>query len=71
MKKYLVIIEKTRTGYSAFSPDLPGCIATARTKISIEKRMHEVIEFHIEGMQIEGKKIPKAHSYSKYLTIVA
>lgn len=71
MKKYLIIVEKTKTGYSAYSPDLPGCIATAKTKISVEKRMQGAITFHLEGIQTEGNKIPRPQSYSKYLTVAA
>lgn len=71
MKKYLVIIEKSKTGYSAFSPDLPGCVAAAKTKSAVEKRMKQAIAFHLEGMQMEGNKIPRSYSYSKYLTVAA
>jgi len=62
--KYLVIIEKTDTGYSAFSPDLPGCVATGATKERAEKNMRNAIAFHLEGMQEEGLKIPQPHSTS-------
>lgn len=59
MKKYLVVFEKTRTGYSAYVPDLPGCISTGRTRKEIEKNIQEAIEFHIDGMIIDGEKIPE------------
>lgn len=59
MKKYLVIYKKTHTGYSAYAPDLPGCISTGTTKKEIEKNMQEAIEFHIEGMLLDGEKIPE------------
>jgi predicted RNase H-like HicB family nuclease len=55
---YLIIIEKTSTGFSAYAPDLPGCIATAQTVIGVRSRMREAIEFHIEGLQLEGLPIP-------------
>jgi predicted RNase H-like HicB family nuclease len=71
MKKYLVVIEKTRTGFSAFSPDLPGCVATGKTRRVVEKRMHDAIEFHLEGLKAEGQKVPKPQSYSTYLEIAA
>jgi predicted RNase H-like HicB family nuclease len=48
--KYLVIIEETKTGYSAFSPDLPGCIVAGSDKEDVEKNMKEAIAFHLEGM---------------------
>jgi predicted RNase H-like HicB family nuclease len=71
MKEYLIIIEKTSTGYSAYSPDLQGCIAAGSTKSDVEKNMHEAIEFHLEGLQAEGLPIPLSSSYSKYIKIPA
>ncbi len=71
MTKYLIIIEKTETGYSAYSPDLPGCVATGSTSEQTELTMREAIEFHIEGMKAEGLKIPKPSSKSSYVEIAA
>ena len=65
--KYLVIIEETETGYSAFSPDLPGCVAAGSDKEEVEKNMKEAIAFHLEGMDEEGLEIPQPHSFSTYL----
>lgn len=59
MQRYLVIFEKTATGYSAYVPDLPGCIATGRTKNEAEKLIYESIKFHLEGLKAEKIKIPK------------
>lgn len=58
MLKYLVILEKTETGYSAFVPDLPGCIATGKTRASVEKNIFEAIQFHLEGLKEEKLQIP-------------
>ncbi|HEY4786469.1 MAG TPA: type II toxin-antitoxin system HicB family antitoxin [Bacteroidales bacterium] len=58
MIKYLIIIEKTETGYSAYVPDLPGCIATGRTKQMVERRIYEAIQFHLEGLKEEHIAIP-------------
>ena len=69
--KYLVIIEETETGYSAFSPDLPGCVATASSKEEVEKDMKDAIAFHLEGMDQEGLEVPKPHSSSTYLEVPA
>lgn len=69
--KYLVIIEETKTGYSAFSPDLPGCIATGSAKEEVEKNMKDAIAFHIEGMDQEGLEVPQPHSFSTYLEVPA
>ncbi|MCL5990671.1 MAG: type II toxin-antitoxin system HicB family antitoxin [Bacteroidetes bacterium] len=69
MNKYLIIIEKTKTGYSAYSPDVPGCIATGNTKKSTEENMKEALEFHIEGLLEEGMEIP--NSMVKYAEFVS
>ncbi|NQU25425.1 MAG: type II toxin-antitoxin system HicB family antitoxin [Candidatus Nealsonbacteria bacterium] len=65
--KYLVIIEKSDTGYSAYSPDLPGCVSTGATREETELNMQEAIEFHLEGMRSEGYEIPKPNSTSAYV----
>jgi len=69
--KYLIVIEETSTGYSAFSPDLDGCVATGSTKEETEVNIKEAIEFHLEGLRNEGFEIPSSHSYSRYLEIPA
>lgn len=56
--EYLVIIEKTNTGYSAYVPDLPGCITVSDTKEEIEKNIQEAIKLHLEGMREDGIEIP-------------
>lgn len=58
MRKYLIIIEKTETGYSAYVPDLPGCIATGNTKERTEKHIYEAIQFHLEGLKESNMPIP-------------
>ncbi len=65
--KYLIVIEETETGYSAYTPDIQGCVATGTTREDVERTMQEAIEFHIEGMVEEGLDIPRPHSYSTYL----
>ena len=69
MKKYLIIIEKTKTGYSAYSPDLVGCVASGQTREEVEKNMKEAIKFHLEGLGTEGLEIPESHSYSTYVEV--
>ena len=71
MKKYLIIIEKTDGGFSAYSPDLEGCIASGSSREEVEKNMQEAIAFHLEGLQEEGYEIPQPKSYSKYVNISA
>jgi len=52
MSRYLISIERTSTGFSAYSPDLPGCVATGATREELEKEMHGTIEFHLEGLRL-------------------
>ncbi len=54
MNRYLIIIEESATGFSAYSPDVPGCVATGRTRAVVEREMHDAIEFHLEGLREEG-----------------
>lgn len=56
-KKYSIVIEKTDTRYSAYSPDIPGCIATGRTRQEVKKNIREAIEFHLEGFAMEKQEI--------------
>jgi predicted RNase H-like HicB family nuclease len=71
MSRYLVIIEKTATGFSAYSPDLPGCVATGRTRKEVGQKMHEAIEFHIEGLRLAGEDIPEQQSQASYCEVAA
>ena len=57
--KYLTVIEKTSTGYSAYSPDLAGCVSTGATIEEVTTNMQEAIQFHLEGLKLEGYEIPK------------
>ena len=56
---YAVIYARTRTGYSAHVPDLPGCIATGRTLPLVKRRMREAIALHIQGMREDGERVPR------------
>lgn len=69
--RYLIVIEKSKTGFSAYSPDLPGCVATGSTKRRTEKAMRGAIEFHLEGLRAEGRKVPAPRSSSVYVEIPA
>ena len=71
MKKYLTIVEKTETGYSAFSPDVPGCGSTGKTRAEVEHNIQEAIEFHLEGLRLEGYNMPEPNSYSAYVEVAA
>lgn len=69
--KYLIVIEPTNTGFSAYSPDLPGCISTGRTREEVEQNMHDAIEFHLEGLREDGYEVPEPHSASAYVEVAA
>ena len=71
MSRYLIILEETTTGYSAYSPDLPGCIATGATREEAESEMHDAIEFHIEGLRIAGEPVPEPRSHAAYCETAA
>jgi predicted RNase H-like HicB family nuclease len=55
--RYLIVIEESKTGYSAHSPDLLGCVATGRTRSAVEKTMRAAIEFQLEGLREEGENV--------------
>jgi predicted RNase H-like HicB family nuclease len=59
--QYAVVVEKTGNGYSAYVPDLPGCVAAARTRAETERLIREAIQFHLEGLRENGDPIPQAH----------
>ena len=67
--EYLVVYEKTATGYSAYVPDLPGCITTGRTIQEIERNIREAIEFHLEGLREDGEAIPDPHTAVAYVEL--
>ena len=67
MKKYLIVIEPTQTGFSAYSPDLPGCVSTGRTREEVEQNMREAIAFHLDGLREEGQTVPEPQTYSAYI----
>jgi predicted RNase H-like HicB family nuclease len=69
--KLLIVIEKTKTGFSAYSPDVPGCVATARTRKAIEKAIKKAIAFHLTGMRAERLKVPTPRSYSTFVEVPA
>ena len=68
---YLIVIEKTNTGYSAYSPDLPGCVSTGVTREDVERNMQEAVEFHLDGLREEGYPIPEPASASAYVSVAA
>lgn len=69
MVRYLVIIEKAKGNYSAFSPDLPGCVATGRSREATEKKMKKAIALHVRGLKRDNQPLPEPRSYAGYVDI--
>ncbi len=69
--KYLVVIEPTSTGFSAYSPDLPGCISTGATRAEVEDNMREAVELHLEGLREEGYPVLASGTSSACVEIPA
>jgi len=63
------VIEKTDSGFSAYSPDLPGCVSTGRSLDEVENNMKEAIALHLDGLRDEGQPVPEPHSYSAYVEL--
>jgi predicted RNase H-like HicB family nuclease len=69
--KYAVVIEKAESNYSAYVPDLPGCVATGATVSEVEQQIREAIEFHLDGIRQDGEAIPIPTSSVEYVEIAA
>ena len=69
MKRFLVIVEKADGNYSAYSPDLPGCVATGRTVEETETNIYEAICLQLEGLREDGLPIPEPHSLAEYIVL--
>jgi predicted RNase H-like HicB family nuclease len=71
MMKVLIVVEKTGTGCSAYSPDVPSCVATGATREEVERDMREAIAFHLEGLRADGTGLPEPQAYATYCDIAA
>jgi predicted RNase H-like HicB family nuclease len=69
MPRFLIVIEKAENNYSAYSPDLPGCIATGSTVEEVKKNMQEAIEIHVKGLKEDKLQIPESHSIAEYMAV--
>ncbi len=67
--RYAIVIEKATNNYSAYVPDLPGCVATLATLQEIEEQIKEAIAFHLEGLREEGLPIPEPTSLCQYVEV--
>jgi predicted RNase H-like HicB family nuclease len=71
MSRYLIILEPTDTGFSAYSPDLPGCASTGTTREEVEVNMREAIELHLDGLREDGQPVPTPHTVATYVEVAA
>ncbi len=69
MKQYLIVMEKTPTGFSASSPDMDGCAYTGTTKEEVQQHIGEAIAFHVDGLGRDGQTVPEPHTYSAYVEL--
>ena len=67
MMRYAVVIEKAGDNYSAYVPDLPGCIATGKSVAEVEGELREAIRFHIEGLKEDGLPVPPPSAVAEYV----
>ena len=71
MKRYAIVVEDAGTNLAAYVPDLPGCVATGRTKKEVERLIREAIALHLEGMREDGLPVPEPSSHVEYLDVNA
>jgi predicted RNase H-like HicB family nuclease len=69
--KYAVVIEKGTTSYSAYVPDLPGCVAVGKTREEVVKLIQQAIEFHIDGLREDGEPVPTPASTIEFIDVAA
>ena len=69
MYRLLVVIEKANNNYSAYSPDLPGCVATGSTREEAETNIYEAIEMHVQGLLEDNLPVPESESFAEYVAI--
>jgi predicted RNase H-like HicB family nuclease len=70
MYRFLIVIEKGKRNFSAYSPDLPGCVATGKTREQVTRNMHEAIEMHVQGLLEDRVRVPKPHAFAEYVAVM-
>ena len=71
MHRFLIVIEKADGNYSAYSPDLPGCVATGATRKEAEDNMYEAVRMHVEGLLEDNLPVPESQAVSEYVAVQA
>lgn len=69
--RFLIVIEDTGENYSAYSPDLPGCVATGATRDETERNMYQAIQMHVEGLIEDGLPVPESTAFAEYIVVGA
>lgn len=69
MYRFLVVIEKANGNYSAYAPDLPGCISTGATVEEVEQNIHDALQMHIQGLLEDNLPIPQSDSRAEYMAV--
>ncbi|MBI4216115.1 MAG: type II toxin-antitoxin system HicB family antitoxin [Chloroflexi bacterium] len=69
MHRFLVVVEKANGNYSAYSPDLPGCVATGLTRNEVQKNMHQAIQMHVQGLKEDHLPVPESQAFAEYVAI--
>jgi len=67
--RFLVVIEKANGNYSAYAPDLPGCIATGKTREEVQRNIHDAIDMHVRGLREDNLPIPEPQSVAEYIAV--
>ena len=67
--RYAIVVEKAENNYSAYVPDLPGCIATGKTRSAVEKNIRAAVELHLQGMREDGESLPEPTSYTELVEV--
>ena len=69
MYRFLIVIEKANGNYSAYCPDLPGCVATGETREETERNMHEAVEMHVRGLIEDKVPVPEGAALGEYIAV--
>jgi predicted RNase H-like HicB family nuclease len=69
MYRFLIVIEKAEDNFSAYCPDLPGCVATGKTREQTARNMHKAIEIHVRGMREDRQSVPQTRAFAEYVAV--
>jgi len=69
MYRFLIVVEKVNGNYSAYSPDLPGCVATGRSREEVKRNMREAIEMHVRGLREDDLPVPESEAFAEFIDI--